>query len=75
MLLLSAETVTGAPEALMVMFASGVPTASCRIHHCGTDGQLLEAVAAVPVPVKGTFRFRLPKPDGSARRACRCGVT
>lgn len=63
LLLLSAETVTGAPEALMVMVCVCVlPTATLpKFTTAGLTVNWLEAVAAVPVPVKGTFRFRLPE--------------
>ncbi|MGB0013395.1 MAG: hypothetical protein WBQ03_17430 [Candidatus Sulfotelmatobacter sp.] len=58
MLLLSAETITGAPEALMVMVCICVlPTGT--LPKFTTDGltvNWLDAVAAVPVPVKGTFK-------------------
>jgi hypothetical protein len=58
LLLLSAETVTGAPEALMLMVSVCVlPTGTLpKFTTAGLIVNWLEATAAVPVPEKGTFR-------------------
>lgn len=58
LLLLSADTVTGAPEALMVMVCVCVlPTGTLpKLTTAGLTVNWLEAAAVVPVPVKGTLR-------------------
>src|SRR6202044_3646071 len=76
LLLLSAATVTGAPEALIVMVCVCVlPTGTLpKFTTAGLTVNWLEVVAAVPVPVKGTFKRGLENRALPPTSPADCGV-